>query len=256
MQGGKKILSSVIDNGLYHFKCHPRLGYMSNLQKINNLLQIESDLHLEKKFKRKLNPKKPYLLLAGDIGYPFEKEYKDFILESSFYFNKVFILSGNHEYDFMFHDKVNGVRKTEARIRNICNLRNNLFYLQKDVHTLCSKDNILLAGCTLWSPLPASMTKYHFDHQEWLRNTLENNPQNKYVVATHHCPLLECLNRKYHSRTPNYFASEQSDLIQKDNLICWIHGHSHNNKDINVYDKWIISNQYGSYEDPLWGYKN
>ena len=67
---------------------------------INKLLQYVSDLHLEKGFKRNIIPKKPNLILGGDIGYVFKKSYEEFLLyKISPNFEKVFILSGNHEYD-------------------------------------------------------------------------------------------------------------------------------------------------------------
>ena len=63
---------------------------------INKLLQYVSDLHLEKGFKRNIIPKKPNLILGGDIGYVFKKSYEEFLLyKISPNFEKVFILSGN-----------------------------------------------------------------------------------------------------------------------------------------------------------------
>ena len=217
---------------------------------IRKHLQYISDLHLEKGFKRVIKPSKPYLLLGGDIGYPEKENYKNFLLEMSSQFDKVFILTGNHEYD-----EINNYKhyEIEDRIKNICNMRNNLFYLQKDVHKL---EDIYIAGCTLWSSLPKSKTKYHLDHVKWLKNTLETNPEKKFIVATHHCPLYECLNIKYEQTKHNYFASNQSEIIKLKNMSAWIYGHSHIHKDINIYGKWIVSNQYGSYLDPLYGFKN
>mgnify|MGYP000007494142 CR=1 FL=1 len=131
MISSKRIVSNLVDRGICHYKNKTNL---SNIQRVKDILQIESDLHLEKKFDRKLKAKKPFLLLAGDIGYPFDKDYEDFISESSYFFNKVFVLSGNHEYDSLFYDKINGVRDTENKIKSICDKRNNVFYLQKDTH--------------------------------------------------------------------------------------------------------------------------
>ena len=69
------------------------------ISKANSLLQYSSDLHLEKGFKRIIYPSKPYLVLAGDIGYPDDITYKNFLFEMSFLFDKVFVISGNHEFD-------------------------------------------------------------------------------------------------------------------------------------------------------------
>jgi hypothetical protein len=40
----------------------------------------------------------PYLLLAGDIGNPYQKKYELFLENISKKFEKIFIISGNHEY--------------------------------------------------------------------------------------------------------------------------------------------------------------
>jgi Icc-related predicted phosphoesterase len=224
---------------------------MNNLySKVFSQLQYVSDLHLEKGFRRYIKPIKPYLLLGGDIGYPSEKNYKDFLFDMSYSFDKVFVISGNHEYD-----NTKNITNVESNIINISQMRKNIFYLQKSEHVFSEKENISLLGCTLWSSLPKSKYEYHKDHVEWLKNTINQNPNKNYVIATHHCPLYECLNIKYHSKTPNYFASNQTNIIEKNNVLSWIHGHSHCNKDINICGKWIVSNQYGSYKNPLKSYK-
>lgn len=220
------------------------------LNKVGSLLHYVSDLHLEKGFARHVKISKPYIILAGDIGNPRHCTYVNMVLGLSDYFEKVFVLSGNHEYD-----NAESVGEVDDCINTICSMRNNLFFLQKDTHVLCKEDNLILAGCTLWSTLPKLKHQYHLDHQKWLKETIEYDPVGNYVVATHHCPLFECLNVRYHNKTANYFATDQSEIVKKDNLLMWIHGHSHMNKDINVYGKWIVSNQYGNYEYPLKGFK-
>ena len=225
--------------------------YQNLLKRSLSLVQYASDLHLEKGFERTIIPEKPFLLLGGDIGYPNQQSYTKFLHETAYYFDKVFVLSGNHEYDNVHYTKINDI---DLQIENICSLRNNLHFLQKKSHLLCPETNLVLAGCTMWSQLPAVKYNYHLDHIKWLTETVENNPENNYMIATHHCPLFENLYVKYHSKIPNYFASDQTELVKKKNIITWIHGHNHLNRDMNIYGKWILSNQYGSYENPLRGY--
>ena len=219
------------------------------LSRVKSLLQYSSDLHLEKGLHRDIKIKKPYLLLAGDIGCPFHINYKNFLITLSDYYDKIFLLSGNHEYDYR-----KDIIETELKIKDICSIKNNIFFLQKDTHVICDKENIVIAGCTLWSTLPSIKTVYHLDHKMWLNNIINNNLNNNYVIATHHCPLYQCLNTKYNSEKKNYFASDQSKLLLNKNIICWIHGHNHLNKNINFNGKWLLTNQYGSYKDPLYGY--
>ena len=75
---------------------------MSISPKLANFLKSTkyvSDLHLEKNHIRKIVANKPNVILAGDIGYPKEESYKKFIHDISYKFEKVFVISGNHEYD-------------------------------------------------------------------------------------------------------------------------------------------------------------
>ena len=223
---------------------------MDKLQRFKFLTQYISDLHLEKNFPRNIKAEKPFLILAGDIGYPFQKSYVDFLQSLSYQFDKVFIITGNHEYD----DFTKSIEHVETQIESICATRNNLFYLQKNTHVLCAESKIHLAGCTFWSELPRSKTEYHKDHKKWVESLLKKNPNVNYVVATHHCPLFECLDKNnVINFLPNYFASDQSDIIKLKNMVAWVHGHSHLNRDIFLHGKWIMSNQYGYFKYPVNG---
>jgi UDP-2,3-diacylglucosamine pyrophosphatase LpxH len=72
---------------------------------------------------------------------------------------------------------------------------------------------------------------------------------------THYCPSYKCVNSKYNVKSRDYFASDQEHLIRMNNVLGWIHGHTHYNKDINIHGKLILSNQYGSYNKPLYNFK-
>ena len=229
------------------------MTYRTNLiTYAQSILQYSSDLHLEKGFRRIIVPKKPNLVLAGDIGYPGDKNYKDLLLETSTSFDKVFVISGNHEYDYVYTPDIHTV---DSEIENICNMRDNLFFLQKNQHLLCKKRKLFLAGCTLWAALPMAKYKNHLNHVDWLKNTLKNNIESNYVIATHHCPSFEILRTKTHTNISNYFATDQTELIKSKNVVMWIHGHNHMNRNLNIYGKLLVSNQYGSFESPLRGYK-
>lgn len=208
-----------------------------------------SDIHLEKNHIRNIIADKPNIILAGDIGYPMDSSYKNFIHEMSYKFEKVFVISGNHEYDGF-----KNVLEIENKIKDICAMRNNIHYLQKNTYMICPQNNLHLAGCTLWSKLPLAKQLYHIEHVNWLRNLLLENKNKDFIIVTHHAPLYDCLYRQINSYIPNYFASDQKELIKMDNVIGWIHGHTHINKNINIYNKWILSNQYGSFLAPGKGY--
>jgi hypothetical protein len=91
--------------------------------KTYSLLKYVSDLHLERKIKRNIVADKPYLLLAGDIGYPSDNVYRDFLHEMSYKFDKVFIIAGNHEFDKL-NDK-NDITPVINTINEICESKNN-----------------------------------------------------------------------------------------------------------------------------------
>jgi predicted phosphodiesterase len=223
------------------------------LSKANSLLQYSSDLHLEKGFKRIIHPSKPYLVLAGDIGYPEDINYKNFLLEMSFLFDKIFVVSGNHEFDKLLDKRE--LFPIEEKIKNICNMRNNLFYLQKSEHLLDKENNIYLAGCTLFSELPRVKTHIHVDHTKWLFDTVNKNHNKNYVIATHHCPTIQLLKGKYHNFLPKYFVSEQYDVYSRNNVIMWIYGHTHKNINMTINDTLFVSNQYGCKINPINDYK-
>ena len=117
------------------------LCYKDNLCFILNNLQFVSDLHIEKGFKRELKVSKPFLLLGGDIGHVDTFTYKRFLFNTSYYFEKVFVLKGNHEYND-FKNKY----YIDESIRELCSMRNNLIYLQNDTYTLCPDRNIDIAS--------------------------------------------------------------------------------------------------------------
>lgn len=226
---------------------------MSHLvNKIKKLVQYSSDLHLERGFKRKIAASRPNLILAGDIGYPSTQEYKNFLYDVSYNFDKVFILSGNHEYDLC----KNNLSEVDDQINNICSSKNNLIYLQKKSFLLCKKDNICITGCTLWSKFPKNKTKYHNDHTKWLTDTIKNEDDKNHLIVTHHCPLFECIDESRVKKfLPDYFASDQSEILKYNNVIGWIFGHSHLNMELNINNKLVTCNQYGYLARPIYKYK-
>ena len=225
------------------------------LNKTLSLIQYASDLHIENGFPRKLIAKRPYLILNGDIGLPFEPSYKNYLLNISNDFEKVFVISGNHEYDIMKNNDKVTFEMIDEKIENICKMRNNLFYAQKKQFVLDEKDSIDLVGCTMWSALPKSKQHLHEDHKKFLLKTLENQKNRNFVFATHHCPSYYCIDKKYPNRTRDYFVSNNNILEKKnDNLILWIYGHSHKNQTFFINNTLLSSNQYGYGFHPLNGF--
>jgi hypothetical protein len=94
----------------------------------------------------------PTLALLGDIGYPSQKRYQDFIKKQSKRFKQVFIIAGNHEY---YTSEYNEVKE---EIRELCENFKNVIFLDRSKHRYTDPDDenytVTILGCTLWSFIP------------------------------------------------------------------------------------------------------
>ncbi len=126
-------------------------------------IQYISDIHLEylnynehmitisNIIKQVVASGKPYvseenplvLVLAGDIGDPFNISYYMFIKTLSPYYNHIFVISGNHEYY-----NTMGIVNTDKKISSICNSFENVTYLNNSSFLY---KGIKWIGSTLWS---------------------------------------------------------------------------------------------------------
>jgi predicted phosphohydrolase len=176
--------------------------------------QVASDLHLEFYGKNpqvcELIPSAPYLILAGDIGYPFQPHYQNYLTKVSTQYQKVFIISGNHEY--YCPNEPHTMSEIDAKITQICQSLPNVFYLNNQSIIV---DEIRLIATTLWTDiseeskdiLEMSMNDYqciytdhgklvttedtnalHNQNVTWLASELAKYPKDTIVVITHHLP--------------------------------------------------------------------
>jgi hypothetical protein len=118
-------------------------------------LQYISDIHLEKdssiSFSNLLNPSAVDLALCGDIGDPYSPIYEEFLKWCSTRWNRVFLISGNHEYFLDRPDINKTVEKIDEHIKHLCKkVSSNVYFLQKDV-VLIDTYKIAIIGATLWS---------------------------------------------------------------------------------------------------------
>ena len=70
------------------------------------------------------------LILGGDIGNPYENKYKIFLIDNSKNFNKVFLITSNHEY----YSDGKSIDETNLHIEDIIksnNLDNTIFLNNK-----------------------------------------------------------------------------------------------------------------------------
>ena len=113
-------------------------------------IRLLSDLHTEL-HPIVLNFKKhaDVVILAGDIGNPYHDNYINLLNKLSLTHEKVFVVSGNHEY------YNNNIEETDLYLSNLC--EDNVHFLQKQ--SIIYK-NVKFIGCTLWSDPDQSLCKY------------------------------------------------------------------------------------------------
>jgi predicted phosphohydrolase len=200
-------------------------------------LQYFSDLHLERhnnlKFMSLIKTVAPVLILAGDIGDPNKSLYKDFLKIISKNYDKIFLISGNHEY----YNKT--IEETDNKINEICNSLKNVCYLN---NTIENYNGYQFVGTTLWTKLnnekiitrdlinikDLTKEKYNLLHKksyDFIDNSIQNK---KSIVITHHVPSYNFIDKSYlhHHNYHDIFYSNSDKLIRKP-IVTWIYGHTH-----------------------------
>lgn len=222
-------------------------------------IQYFSDLHLE--FYKKIPEIKivaPILCLAGDIGYPKTKIYEEFLLSinNNIDAQKIFIITGNHEY---YDDSIDNINK---HIENIIKNKklNKISFLNNSSELY---DGYLFIGSTLWSHVynkkyltndfilidEMTVEKYNSLHdiaKKYIKNTIEENKDKKIILLTHFLPSFNLIHEKYsaYSAYNNCFASFSDDLI-KEPVVLNIYGHTHTPNKSFVNDIPCVCNPIG-----------
>jgi len=247
------------------------------------MLQIASDLHIEYlsphkiDFSDLLTPVAPYLILAGDIGSPFNTNFVAFIKWVSQHFNSVFYIAGNHEYwnPDSFITNPYSVSDINIIIRTICSVYSNVHFLNNDTFLLTINDqNYSIIGTTLWSPIssnsysicstlpdyqrifvnknkllsPSISSSWFYHNLQWLTTqliisqTINSIP----IVITHNVPSIDTRTTKYkNSVIDEVFRIDLSSFLNHHNIKVWICGHTHTNFDFVTFNTRLISNQCG-----------
>lgn len=228
------------------------------------MIQYISDIHLEflhieevKSIIRKIIPVAPIMVLAGDIGNPYGKNnhYELFIEEMSKKFDKVFLISGNHEY---YHNNIDMV---EEKIKSVASKYMNVTYLQNSYEDY---NNIRWIGSTLWSRLDSpkkfindvstihhmTVDKYNMMHltaEKSLEIIIENS-ELPCIVITHHMPSYKLIAEEYYDDNYNmWFASHLDNIIETNSnkILGWIYGHTHRPNDSIISGVKMLCNPIG-----------
>lgn len=236
-------------------------------------IQIASDLHLEFPENRdwlKQNPlikKADILILAGDIVLNERSSDADTFYEKIRRdYKKIIQIPGNHEYyfgevAFAYPDYIKELSKNHI-------LANNKSLIIGDVKFILS---------TLWSRIPAESStfiqnrlndyrtiyyqkdnkkilidtgitnKYHLSSLDYIRKELEKDFDGKIVVVTHHLPSFDCVSLEFRGNELTFaFASGLEKLIERfPKIKLWIHGHSHDFKEVKIGETRVIRNPLG-----------
>lgn len=238
---------------------------------MDHTFQLISDIHLEFYIDKipEIEVTADNLILAGDIGYPYDLNYELFIKKSSKKYNNIYLITGNHEYYNTIHTK----KECDYKIYTICKQYKNIYFLNMGMASL---DNIRIIGTTMWTYLdkneynnallfmndykyinsefnklwtPEDMVKTNQHEITWLLNMLYNLEQDKNVehviVVTHHAPSLFMCKYEDHN-----YGNQLDQIITKYNkLKYWCSGHTHLTRQYKIDHIKCISNCYGYKED-------
>lgn len=246
-------------------------------------MQLVSDIHLERLTSVPvLDVYAPAVALLGDIGNPFHWSYSVFLAQCSRDFEKVFVLTGNHEY-YQLHYTID---ETDDQVCRICLSFPNVVFLQCTSTPL--NDQVEILGCTLWSKIELhasrvlndfktihiqrsrrelslmTYTDYlelHKQHTSWLNEAILSCKQNgkRCIILTHHGPMLQCSGKYVKQHTdPNSihsgFVSDLKYLLQPHVIAC-CSGHVHSNVDLMIQGVRIVSNCIGYEEEDDVGFR-
>ena len=233
---------------------------ISNTVRRRLRIQYASDLHLE--FHDNfvgpalLKPVAPVLALAGDIGSPYRREYRDFLAYCSKSWDSVFVVAGNHEfYNKRLIKPIHGphtVDQTLATIRTTVAAFRNVHFLERE---RVDYGGVAFLGCTLWTDTsvdhdlaraamtdyrvitadgvsaitPEQTTEWHRRDRAWLAESLavcadKGTPAD---VLTHHLPSYAFVSSLYATSPINYCFASRCDALLRPPVRAWIAGHTH-----------------------------
>jgi DNA repair exonuclease SbcCD nuclease subunit len=177
-------------------------------------------------------------------------------------FQKVFVLSGNHE------SYGNTVQGTLEAIDAICNERPDvLIHLSKQTYDL---EGYVVLGATLWSALEEkeipiitkmirdfksihNMTAPNYEHRHkmdayWLGEELYEIKEDgrKAIVLTHHAPTYKNTSAPQYRGTAlnSAFATDMEHMMGEP-VALWCFGHTHHSSDQIINGTRVVSNQRG-----------
>lgn len=225
-------------------------------------IQYVSDLHLEFGSEPpRLSPVAPILVLAGDIGNPFQESYRDFLADCARSWKHVVVVAGNHEFYNKYTSDRWRYKGAETVADRLAACQAVARVAGRNVHFLdrgrVDIDGLAFLGCTLWSNISgaeeliergmsdcsvicaegppwrrvtaADIQMWHLRDRAWLVGELAacSEEGRGAVVVSHHMPTMDLIASRFQGHPLNVgFASALDDLICEP-VRAWICGHSH-----------------------------
>jgi predicted phosphodiesterase len=207
------------------------------------------------------------LLLPGDIHVG--RKAMPWLKKMCGRFYEVVYVLGNHEF---YNHELNEVKDfwDEACI----DMPDNFTFLDDAV--IYIEDTRIIGG-TLWTGVtdphaiwmgPKRMTDYqittvrehgkvrkmnvqdtnkaHFETVNFIREELQKPWVGKTIVMTHHLPHELCVAEFFKGNALNaFFMTDLDHIIRNFDIDVWVHGHTHNNVDVEVHGTRILCNPMG-----------
>ena len=223
-------------------------------------IQLLSDLHFEfhqdsgRSFVESLDPDGvDVLVLAGDVAVGEDLPEALELICSRFSGSSVIYVHGNHEFYHSSRGRVHQL--TMQALGN----NPNLVWLDK---TGVKLGGIRFWGAPLWFPLTVtdpSLKQMLSDFSEiedfesWVYR--ENQAATEFlhdhvgqgdIVVTHHLPSHLCVSPQYkgNALTP-FFVSDMTPFILKRQPRLWLHGHTHDSRDVTIGKTRLLCNPFG-----------
>ena len=239
--------------------------------------QIMSDLHLEVHQQYQffhIQPRAPYLILAGDIGRLADYQALGvFLISVCSQFLRVYMVLGNHE--FFGVSRVEGL-PLASELQEKPFLKGKLRILNRKRVDL---DDVTILGCTLQSYIPPesreivrqkvndfrgriggwTVETHVAEHRKdvaWLNEEITTvrkeagGKRQKILVVTHHAPSMTGTSDPAYDKHI-WSAAFGTDLLGKyygsrlNDVQCWIYGHTHYSTDFMKEGVLVVSNQRG-----------
>lgn len=240
-----------------------RIRYLSDLHtEFYNLVSLNSKLLMRLK-----SSKDEVCVCAGDIGSIIHsrKNYDITMTYLSKQFKQVFVINGNHEY----YNSEKTMEQVDAEMAAYFEEKAfpNVQWLNNRAYTY---EGVTFIGTTLWTHVSPSVPEindtkcipgltrelYNGHHQrcrEWLRAQVPLPP--KSVIITHHMPSPQLVADKYQGAAINpWFHCNMEKFIEnnKNNIACWIYGHTHTASETHISGVPMLCNPLGYPGENKW----